>query len=850
MTPAPTTNPPPSSRHLPWMVVLFAGSGCAALIYEIVWFQLLQLVIGLTNVSLGLLLGIFMGGMCLGSLLLPRLVSARHHPLRVYALLELGIALIGLATLVVVPWVARFYTGTGGGLTGLILRGAVAALCLLPPTILMGATLPAAARWLESSRAGAAWLGFFYGGNIAGAVFGCLFAGFYLLRVFDMATATWVAAAMNVAVALLAFFLAARGRRQPVAVASESAPTVQAVDLPGTGSVWPVYLAIALSGMAALGAEVVWTRLLSLLLGGSVYTFSIILAVFLAGLGLGSGAGAYLGRSGYSPRMLLGICQLLLVLAGGWTAAMLAHSLPYWPINPSISQSPWFNFQLDLARCLWAILPATVLWGASFPLALAALARRDQDPARLVGGVYAANTIGAILGALGFSLLVVPALGTRAAQQIMAAISATAALLMFMPVAKAGVQAPAVVQNRRLLDWLLPVSATLVLAGITMGSISGVPWGLVAYGRFVATYGNRLAPGIVAERNVPAGGGLPDIYCTYVGEGLNGTIAVTRMTSGTRSFHSAGKVQASSDMRDMRLQRMLGHISALAHAKPESVLVVACGAGVTAGSFVVHPEVKRIVICDIEALVPQVVAPMFAPENHHVVTDPRTVIVADDGRHFLRTTREKFDIITSDPIDPWVKGCAALNTVEYFENCKARLNPGGVMSLWIPLYESNTTTVKSLVATFFHVFPHGVLWSNATADGGYDAVLFGQAGPTVLDLDQLHERMSRPDHARVKVSLAEVGFASAASLLSTYAGRASDLQEWSRDAQLNTDGNMRLQYLAGWSLNSFDSAGIMADISRHYRFPETLFQGASHRRDALRMMIEKARERADAAAKR
>jgi spermidine synthase len=370
-----------------------------------------------------------------------------------------------------------------------------------------------------------------------------------------------------------------------------------------------------------------------------------------------------------------------------------------------------------------------------------------------------------------------------------------------------------------------------------------VPWGLVAYGRFTATYGNRLAPGIVTEREVPSGGGPPDIYCTYVGEGLSGTIAVTRMTSGTRSFHSVGKVQASNDPRDMRLQRMLGHISALAHAKPESVLVVACGAGVTAGSFVVHPEVKRIVICDIEALVPKIVAPMFAKENHNVVNDPRTVVVADDGRHFLRATREKFDIITSDPIDPWVKGCAALNTVEYFETCKARLNPGGVMSLWIPLYESNTATVKSLIATFFHVFPDGVLWSNSTSDGGYDAVLFGQAGPTVFDLDQLHERMNRPDHERVKRSLAEASFASAASLLSTYAGRAMDLREWTRDAQLNTDGNLRLQYLAGWSLNSFVAADIMTDIGRHYRFPESLFQGATHRRDALRLMIENARDK-------
>ena len=190
----PTDRPAAPRRFLPVLLVLFVGSGCAALIYEVVWLQLLQLVIGSTAVSLGVLLGTFMGGMCLGSLLLPRLVSARRHPLRVYALLELGIGAIGLAVLFGMPHVEQVYTRYAGhGMPGILLRGAVAGVCLLPPTLLMGATLPAIARWVETDPEGVSWLGFFYGGNIAGAVFGCLLAGFYLLRVHDMATATYVA---------------------------------------------------------------------------------------------------------------------------------------------------------------------------------------------------------------------------------------------------------------------------------------------------------------------------------------------------------------------------------------------------------------------------------------------------------------------------------------------------------------------------------------------------------------------------------------------------------------------------------------------------------------------------------
>src|SRR5439155_14536389 len=195
---------------LPVLLALFAGSGCSALVYEIVWLQLLQLVIGSSAVSLAVLLGTFMGGMCLGSLILPRLLSPRYHPLRVYAALEVGIGVIGLLVLFGMPSVGRFYMSQAEpGQVGFVLRGVICGLCLLPPTMLMGATLPAIARWLETTPRGISWLGLFYGGNIAGAVFGCLLAGFYLLRVHDMAVAVYFAAALNAVVALVGIGLAA-----------------------------------------------------------------------------------------------------------------------------------------------------------------------------------------------------------------------------------------------------------------------------------------------------------------------------------------------------------------------------------------------------------------------------------------------------------------------------------------------------------------------------------------------------------------------------------------------------------------------------------------------------------------
>src|SRR5437667_8980045 len=212
-----------SRRVLPLLLLLFVASGCAALIYEIVWFELLQLVIGSSAISLSILLGTFMGGMCLGSLALPRLISGRHHPLRVYALLELGIGVIGLMVLVAMPLVGGAYTAWAGtGFGSVVLRGIAAGICLLPPTLLMGATLPAISRWVETTPEGVSWLGFFYGGNIGGAVLGSLLAGFYLMRVYDVNTTTYVAVVLNLVVAALALLIAKATPFRPESDSSEN----------------------------------------------------------------------------------------------------------------------------------------------------------------------------------------------------------------------------------------------------------------------------------------------------------------------------------------------------------------------------------------------------------------------------------------------------------------------------------------------------------------------------------------------------------------------------------------------------------------------------------------------------
>jgi spermidine synthase len=411
--------------------------------------------------------------------------------------------------------------------------------------------------------------------------------------------------------------------------------------------------------------------------------------------------------------------------------------------------------------------------------------------------------VGAIFGALAFSMIFIPWLGTRGSERLLMGLSFAAAVLALAPLGRA-------------------MSAWLVAAGVMtfllIQSADPIPWLSLAYGRRSIT---------------TLGAGQP----LYVGEGMNSSIVISQLPGGQRYFHVSGKVEASTEPFDMRLQRMLGHISALVHKDPRSVLVVGFGAGVTAGSFTRYPEIVKIVICEMEKLVPPAATRFFGDENYHVLNDPRTEIHYDDARHFVLTTPQKFDIITSDPIHPWVKGAATLYSKEYFEICKKHLNPGGVITQWVPLYESDPETVKSEIATFFEVFPGGTIWANNNNGAGYDVVLLGQAEPTKIDIDAMQKRLDRPDYAKVVESLNVVGFRNAVDLVGTYLGRASDLRSWLAGAQINEDVNLRLQYLAGLGVNSYASDYIAQEIGKHKEFPQDIFTGSEQSLDDLRSSL-------------
>jgi spermidine synthase len=363
------------------------------------------------------------------------------------------------------------------------------------------------------------------------------------------------------------------------------------------------------------------------------------------------------------------------------------------------------------------------------------------------------------------------------------------------------------------------VIAIAVGAGLLARSVPDLPGILVAYGRYAATW--------IGQNEI-----------VYVGEGVTASVAVSRTPAGVLNYHNAGKVQASSEPQDMRLQRMLGHITTLVPKSPTKVLVIGCGAGVTAGAVSIDPMVKDQTIAEIEPLVPQVVSTHFAEHNFDVVRNPKVRVHLDDARHYLLTTDETFDAITSDPLDPWVKGAATLYTREFFQEVKEHLNPGGVVTLFVQLYESNEAAVKSEIATFLEAFPNGAVFANTVNGQGYDLVLFGQLEDATINVDAVQARLSDPANEPIAQSLREIGIFSAVDLFGTYAGRADDMATWLSDAIINTDRNLKLQYLAGLGLNLYQSDAIYKSMIRDSRYPEDLFEGSPETLSSLRARIE------------
>jgi spermidine synthase len=759
--------------------VLFALSGAAALVYEVVWTRLLTLQVGHGLAAASTVLAAFMGGLAIGAAVGGR-VGQRLSPraaLRAYAGLEAAIA----AVAILLPFLlaalraplAALYDNGDGGVAFAAVRVGSSLLLLSLPAAAMGATFPIASRWMVRHASSVSIdAGRLYAANTLGAAGGALLAGFVLLPFLGLTGATLAGVGLNLAAAAGAWWMA----RQPTALASDTveaarpaaetsrgrkgarkvAAAVAAV--PGRRDVAAV--ALGITGFASLTLQVVWTRLLASILGPTTYAFSAVVAVFILGIAGGSAAGAWLSRRLRRPALALALCVILtgalaLVAATMVDATVLAVA--------RLVADPQVTFQQVVLR-EWLLtaailLPMALAFGAAFPLALAVAARTDETMVEDLGLVYAVNTLGAIVGALLAGFFLVPWFGLHDTIRLVAVLAALAG---------AGIALAA----RSSSAWAAMGFAVVVCLGA---------WVVPSWDpRLLSSGAYKYAP---ALRGPDLETALTAGELSYYREGSTGTVAVRRL-AGTTSLSIDGKVDAS-DAADMLTQRMLAHVPLLLHPAPRKAAILGLGSGVTLGSALTH-GLERAVVLEIS---PEVVeaSRFFEAANHRALQNPATRLVVGDGRTHLLLGDEQYDVIVSEPSNPWMAGIASLFTREFFEVAKSRLTPGGVLCQWAHTYDISDADLRSIVATFLSVFPNGTLWLVGEAD----VLLIGSTEPLLDRLAGIEAGWQRPGVAE---DLASVGATAPLSVLSLFVSEGATLRAWAGDAPIQTDNRARLEF--------------------------------------------------------
>ncbi len=777
--------------------LLFAASGAAALIYEVTWTRLFTLQLGHGVAAVSTVLAAFMGGLAVGSAAAGRR-AVRLNPrrsLRVYGGLELAIAFLALLLPFAVnslePLFALAYGDGGGGPAFALLRVGAGLLLLSLPAAAMGATFPIASRWFVpyADRAPRD-AGVLYAANTIGAALGALVAGFILLPQLGLSGATWTGVALNVVAAAGAWWIAARregvasAAPQPGPIASAEAMAVKksrppprarrrgpergAAAGPITARPYLAAAALGISGFASLTLQVVWTRVLAMILGPTTYAFSTMVGVFIAGLAVGSAIGARLASSGRSsvlsrqPAAALALWVTLSAAASLVAASLVDRgllSLANFVAQPDVTFEGVVLRQALVAFGLLA--PMTIAFGLAFPFAVALAAQSDERVSSDLGLIYAVNTAGAIAGALLSGFVLISWLGLHGTIRAIAMASAVGAVAVLLAARATGkIRAVA-------------FASAIVVIGMAVWLPRWDPL-LLSSGAY------KYAPSL---RTTDLETALRAGRLLYYREGPTGTVAVRRLV-GFTSLAIDGKVDASNS-GDMLTQRLLAHVPLLLHPNPKRVAILGLGSGVTLGSALRHP-VERADVLEISPEVAQA-SRFFESENHHALTDPRTRLILGDGRSHLLLTRDLYDVIVSEPSNPWMAGIASLFTKEFFEAAQRRLAPGGVLCQWAHTYDITTDDLKSIVATFLSVFPDGTLW--LVGDG--DVLLIGSSGPLDDRLAGMSQAWERPG---VKEDLASVGATEPFHLLSMLVAEGRQLEAWSAGAPIQTDDRTELEF--------------------------------------------------------
>jgi predicted membrane-bound spermidine synthase len=727
------------------VAVLLFGSGLTALVYQVAWLRQLRLIFGASTPASAAVTAIFMGGLGAGAWLLGRRADTRAAPLAFYGRLELGVAASAAATPALVWLVERAYVATGGsfrlGLAGAsAVRLLLASLVLALPTVLMGGTLPAAARSVETEDdAGRRVLALLYGANAFGAVAGAMLSNFFLLERLGTRATVWAAAAVNAAVALMALRLAradgpvsdgaagpesTRRSSEKAEMAAPPAAFFEKLEAPPPKGF--VLAAAAIAGFAFLLMELVWYRMLAPLLGGSTYTYGLVLAIALAGIGLG--AWLYSRRGLTRPATLAGF-------AGTCALEALCLALPLG-LGDRIAISavllrPFGAFGFAGFVASWTVIasvvvfPAACVAGYQFPLVIGLLGRGRQDVGRDIGAAYSWNVAGGIAGSLagGFGLL--PLFSAPGVWRLCVALLAlTSAAAMALAVRRGD-------GFGRLVAPLCAAAGAVLLLGAA-GPTAAWRHSPIGVGRIDI---GKVSPNLLQEWL-----NLRRRMLAWEAEGLESSVALLKTSDGY-AFALNGKIDGSA-RGDAETQVMSGLVGAALHPDPRRALVVGLGTGSTAGWLAAVASIDRVDVVELERATLSV-ARDCASVNHDAMTNPKIRTVVGDGREFLLTSREKYDIIFSEPTNPFLSGVSSLFTREFYRAVEPRLSEKGLFIQWLQGYEVDAGTVRTIYATVASVFPRVETWCGRPND----LLLVASRTPIERDARSLGARLAGEPYA-------------------------------------------------------------------------------------------------------
>jgi spermidine synthase len=743
-----------------------------------------------------------MAGLAIGSYAIGRKIDLQRKLLRIFGLLELGIGLYGLVFFALMRIYPPIYISLAQLLPDSMLylgviRFTLAVIALIIPTSLMGGTLPVLTAFTNRLMQGAGTrLSFLYGCNTLGAVIGAAVTGFVVLRSFSLGQTLAAVMTVNLfagAAAILLHQLVARSHRAeepapaPVTGAGHADSGPEA-----SGRYRLISWGIGLSGFCAMGYEVLWNRVLSIAIGASTYAFTLLLVAFLAGIGLGSASFGFLCRflarrrhdaalARVSSAATFGAVQITI----GATALLASTQFRFLPAYVAslhdyfLDHFQWLE-QFQLIQFANFVLAFSIMFvpaffmGVAFPLAGMLQCRYRRQVGCAVGEVLSFNTLGAILGAGGSGFLLIYLFGIQRSLQLLILLNCGYGAVVI-----------AAARSRR----MAAAAALLAAASLLLPLCVPDRWHLWNPKLFAIYQSNKPEEYGSTEELQEM---LANIDVRYYAEGAQSIVSSVQ-SNETLFFITNGRVEASNAHVDMQCQYVLGHLPMLLHKDPRQVFVLGTGSGMTLGAVSVHPGVERMTLAEIEPGVIGV-ARTFGVDNHYVLNkpDPRLKIVFNDGRNHLLTTRERYDVITADPVHPWFSGAGYLYSTEYFRLAASRLKPGGIICQWLPLYELTAEDLRSVVATIRKNFAYTMIWVTH-----YDAEIVASNSPIVIDEQEIGRRIASP---QVLLDLRQIRMGSAEDFLSFFVMGDKGTAAYSRGGRINTDDNLFLEFSAPRSI--------------------------------------------------